>query len=132
MVRDWPLLPRIFVGYSIGGGNITSNSVTLPVSETAYSVAGVGTNTTTMTAGSGYTEDGLNREPTEYKIGAAQGSTTSSWTFSGNTSNEWAVMLFGFRPTTGGTAPARHALVRSQVYMAQRMTDPSLMRQPAG
>jgi hypothetical protein len=113
--------PAFSKHYSTGGGNISANSVTLPVSETAYSVAGVGTNTATMTVGSGYTHDGVlggasRTGDTEYQIEAAQGSTTSSWTLSGNTSNEWAVVLFGFRPTTSGTAPVRAVRHQSQVY----------------
>ncbi len=103
--------PAVFVSTqgSGGGSPVTSGSFTTPVVMLVDASINPFTSATTTTAGSGYTLNtsftgGGNQIATEYNLTAAAGSTTASFTQSGNTDGHWSLSALGFRPTTSGTA----------------------------
>ncbi len=117
-ISEWSNVQPIFdtgvislVNSSAGGATITSGSITVPVSETLYATLYASTSSATMTANSPYTQD-VNFAPGspslgiegEYEIGGASGSRNATWGISSNTSNQTGTLIFGFRPTTSGTA----------------------------
>jgi hypothetical protein len=107
-----------------GGITITSNRITAPVSETLYAVTGLSNgpqNTTTISANYPFAaantdSTGSGRWNATYDIGAAQGSQTASWAITNNDSNDWAILLLGFRPMKSGTAPTGGVRHHASVY----------------
>lgn len=93
-----------------GGATITSGTLTAPIAETLYGSAYIATSTGTLAPNAPYSQDsnlsgGSTLINSGYQIGASSGANTASWAVTNNTSNNWAIMLWGFRPTTTGTAP---------------------------
>jgi hypothetical protein len=105
---------------STAGGSPTSGNITAPIAETLFTVGNPSTAGATISVNSPFT-GGLNasdanvRLQSGYEVAAASGTQSSVFTVSSNTSNDWAVMLMGFRPTTSGTAPASGAGIRHGV-----------------
>ncbi|MGH9501663.1 MAG: hypothetical protein ACRD20_02300 [Terriglobales bacterium] len=102
-----------------GTSPVTSNAFLLPVADTIFANFEPFTGPATTGAGTGFTADKLlggNNINTEYKIGAPPGSSTASFTQSGNTDGNSIMVAGGFRPLKIGTAATALGHPHSQIY----------------
>lgn len=89
-----------------GGSPITSGTVSLPASDIIICSFMPGTGGATLGAGTGYTAlTGNTGLAGEYAVSRPRGNNTCSFTESGNTRGDSALLFYGFRPTVSG-APA--------------------------
>ncbi len=129
--EEWTNIQPIFdtgvvalLNANTGANPIVSGAITVPTTgEFLYAIAVPQTAAAAITVNSPFTSatnysagSAAVRVQSAYEVGAAAGSTTASFPITGNTSNNSAIMLFGLRPTTTGTAPVSSAQPRSQIY----------------
>lgn len=130
-VSEWTNLQMIFdtgtyalLNDNTGANPIVSGSLNVPTqSEMLYAVAVPETAGATISVSAPFTSDqnfsgGTSpiRVQAAYQTGASAGANSASFPVTGNTANNSAVLLFGLRPTTTGTAPVSSPHPRAQVY----------------
>jgi hypothetical protein len=130
-VEEWTNVQPIFdtgivslLNANTGANPILSGTLPVPTfGELLYSIAVPGTAGAAVTVNSPFTSatnysagSSAVRVQSAYEAGAASGTANASFPITGNSSNLSAIMIFGLRPTTTGTAPIASAKPRSQIY----------------